>query len=117
MSKEKDLAYVKHILECITKIKEYTKNGKDEFDENEMVQDAILRRLQIMAESTQRLSDEIKESLPHINWRGLSGFRNILVHDYLGGIDINNVWYLIENSLPDLEIAMIQTEKNIADNK
>ncbi len=103
MIQEKDRAYIQHILQCITQINEYTKNGKNDFYTNIMVQDAILRRLQIMSESTQHLSDEIKATLPNINWRGLSGFRNILVHNYLDGIDYDNVWNLIENYLPDLE--------------
>jgi uncharacterized protein with HEPN domain len=108
---ERDFVYIQHILECINKINNYAKNGKNDFYNNEMVQDAILRRLQTMAESTQRLSKEIKDNLPNINWQGLSGFRNILVHDYLDGIDIENVWYLIENYLPDLEIGI----KNIVE--
>ena len=49
-----------------------------------MVQDAVLRRLQTLAESSQRLSEEIKTSIPSIDWRNISGFRNILFHDYLG---------------------------------
>lgn len=112
MIKERDFIYIQYILECINKIKIYTKNGKNDFYENLMAQDATLRRLQTMAESTQHLSEEIKDSLPNINWRGLSGFRNILVHDYLDGIDIDNIWYLIENYLVDLEKAMIEILDN-----
>jgi uncharacterized protein with HEPN domain len=55
-----------------------------------MVQDAIVRRLQTIAESTQRLSDNLKQKNSDVNWRSISGFRNILVHDYLGGIDLDD---------------------------
>ena len=54
-----------------------------------MVQDAILRRLQTLAESTQRLSEDLQEKMPTIDWRSISGFRNILVHDYLGGMNLD----------------------------
>ena len=45
MNQDKDLVYIQHILECIKQIKDYSKNGKDDFNTNMMVQDAILRRL------------------------------------------------------------------------
>lgn len=49
--------------------------------------DAILRNLQTMAEATQRLPEEFKNRYPNIPWKDISGFRNILVHDYLGDLD------------------------------
>ncbi len=58
MSIEKDRVYVKHILDCIDKINEYTGNDRESFVSNELIQDGVLRRLQTMSESTQRLSDE-----------------------------------------------------------
>ena len=106
MNQDKDWVYIQHILECIKQIKDYSKNGKDDFNTNMMVQDAILRRLQTMAESTQRLSDEIKAQMTGIDWRNISGFRNILVHDYLDGINLETVWEVVENYLPDLEKAI-----------
>lgn len=76
-----------------------------------MIRDAVLRRLQTMAESTQRLSDELKQA-PQIDWRALSGFRNILVHDYLNGIDNERVWIAIERYLPDLKVAVESFESS-----
>jgi uncharacterized protein with HEPN domain len=89
MNLEKDQVYVEHILDCIDKINQYTAKDQQKFIADDLVQDGVLRRLQTMAESTQRLSDELKQTSPHIDWRALSGFRNILVHDYLNGIDLN----------------------------
>jgi uncharacterized protein with HEPN domain len=108
MSSEKDRVYVRHILECINKIEVYTANDRERFMQDELVQDGVLRRLQTMAESTQRLSDDLKASVVTIDWRALSGFRNVLVHDYLNGIDINRIWDIIENYLPDLKQAMFE---------
>ncbi|MDJ0729520.1 MAG: DUF86 domain-containing protein [Crocosphaera sp.] len=101
-----DTVYLEYILDCITKIKTYSQAGKEEFLSNTMVQDAIIRRLQTLAESTQRLSPELKENMKEVEWRNISGFRNILVHDYLGGIDLETVWDVVENYLPVLELAI-----------
>ena len=88
---KQDQVYLEYILHCINLIETYCEGNKEEFLTNLMVQDAILRRLQTWAESTQRLSDEFKRENPDIDWRSISGFRNILVHDYLGGIDVDKI--------------------------
>ncbi|MGK7895360.1 MAG: DUF86 domain-containing protein [Xenococcus sp. (in: cyanobacteria)] len=100
---KEDRVYLAYILQCIKKIEEYSQGDKKEFVNNSLVQDAILRRLQTLAESTQRLSDGLKKKMPTIEWRSISGFRNILVHDYLGGIDLDITWEVIDKSLPELK--------------
>ena len=102
----RDSIYLRHILECIAAIESYTEGGKVDFLENGLVSDGVLRRLQVMAESTQRLSSGLKKAAPGIDWRALSGFRNVLVHDYLGGIDLEQVWMAIEHELPALKIEV-----------
>jgi uncharacterized protein with HEPN domain len=68
-----------------------------------MLQDAVIRNLQTLSESTQKLSDELKMQHPEINWKAISGFRNILVHNYLGlDLDLAQIWTVIENRLPAL---------------
>ncbi|MCK4535654.1 MAG: DUF86 domain-containing protein [Desulfuromonadales bacterium] len=81
---------------------------KDAFINETLLQDAVLRVLQVMAESSQRLSEEAKNTHPDIDWRSISGFRNILVHDYLGGIDLELIWQVIEQELPILKKALLQ---------
>jgi uncharacterized protein with HEPN domain len=93
--------YLIHIQECLTRIELYTVEGKDAFLTDIKTQDAVLRNLQTLAESTQRLSDELKAAHPDIDWRRISGFRNVLVHDYLS-VNLIRVWEIIERNLPDL---------------
>jgi uncharacterized protein with HEPN domain len=93
--------YLIHIQECLTRIELYTVEGKDAFLTDIKTQDAVLRNLQTLAESTQRLSDELKAAHPDIDWRRISGFRNVLVHDYLS-VNLVRVWEIIERNLPDL---------------
>ncbi len=68
--------------EYIEKIQDYTSEGYEYFLTDEKTQDAVIRKLQILAETTQRLSDNIKETEPSIPWQDISGLRNILVHQY-----------------------------------
>ncbi len=70
----------------------------------------VLRNLQVLAESTQRLSEEFKSRHPEIEWYKIAGLRNILVHDYLG-IDIETVWATVSGKLLELK-ALVQTTIN-----
>lgn len=72
---------------------------------DEMVQDAVVRNLQIMAESTQKISEGAKNENPEVEWRAIGGFRNVLVHDYLG-LDVEEVWSIVETDLPRLRTQM-----------
>ena len=98
-----DRLFLIHIHECIEHIDSYIA-GKDkqEFLDTTLVQDAVLRNLQVLAESTQRLSEAAKESAGEVDWFKIAGFRNVLVHDYLG-IDIEQVWNILEKDLPELK--------------
>ncbi len=73
-----DKLYLIHIKESIDKIESYVA-GLDfaAFLQNTLVQDAVLRNLQVLAESTQRLSDDFKSRHPEIEWYKIAGLRNI----------------------------------------
>jgi uncharacterized protein with HEPN domain len=64
-----------------------------------------LRNLQVLCEPAQRLSEESRSLHPEIDWRAMSGFRNVLVHDYFG-IDLGIVWLAVERDVPALEKAV-----------
>ena len=101
-----DRLYLIHISECIERIESYVAGKvKQEFVDSTLLQDAVIRNLQTMAESTQRLSEETKKRVDEIDWFKISGFRNVLVHDYLG-IDIERVWNILEKDLPILKAAI-----------
>ncbi|MBN1805000.1 MAG: DUF86 domain-containing protein [Sedimentisphaerales bacterium] len=101
-----DKLYLIHIDECIEPIESYVKGiDKEAFLASSLVQDAVVRNLQVMAESTQRLSDSLKDSHPEIEWFRMAGFRNVLVHDYLG-VDVERIWTIVEKELPTLKQAV-----------
>lgn len=98
-----DKLYLIHISECIERIESYVEDvDENAFLNSTLIQDAVIRNLQTMAESTQRLSDGIKDKHPQIDWYKIAGFRNVLVHDYLG-IDAERVWNITQNELSELK--------------
>jgi len=100
-----DSVYIEHMIECIERICQYTRLDKSIFYTSTLVQDAVVRNLQTMAESSQRLSPEEKSKYPDIPWREIAGFRNILVHDYLG-LDLDVVWSVVQQDIPKLRDAL-----------
>jgi len=91
-----DRALVEHMLECVTRIREYTRDGHNVFLHSRLIQDAVIRNLQTLAESSQRLSHAAKNEEPAVPWKNIAGMRNILVDDYLGGVDVETVWEVVE---------------------
>jgi len=102
---ESDRVLLAHMRDCLNRILDYTNAERSRFDASRLVQDAVIRNLQTLAESSQRLSSEIKGTEPQIPWRELSGFRNVIVHGYLG-VDLGAVWLVVEQDLPALTAAV-----------
>ena len=101
-----DKLYLIHINECIERVEKYiAAGGKEAFMASTLIQDAILRNLQTLAESTQRLSAALKEKHPEMDWYKIAGFRNVLVHGYLG-VDLERVWIIVERDLPNLKLGI-----------
>jgi uncharacterized protein with HEPN domain len=90
------------VLDAIEGIRKYAARGKNAFKEDELIQTWILHHLQILGEAASRISDDLREQYHEIPWHKIIGMRNILVHDYFA-IDIDVVWSVIENDLPELE--------------
>ena len=102
-----DKLYLVHIRECIERIEAYTTDGRDAFLADVKTQDAVLRNLQVLSESTQRLSVGIRDAYPKVDWQGIHGFRNVLVHEYLG-ISLERVWEIVSRDLPDLKREVLR---------
>lgn len=93
--------YALHILDAIAKIRRIQARG--DLTQDEMLYDAVLRNLQTLSEATQLLPEDKKATFAAIPWREISGFRNILVHNYLGNIDPLTVAAVIDKHLQPLE--------------
>lgn len=97
--------YLAHILECIQKIERFTADGKDRFLGDVMVQDAVLRNLEVIGEAAKRLDDAYRAAHPEIPWRALAGLRDVLIHQY-EGVDLERVWAIVDGELPGLRAAI-----------
>ena len=98
-----DLAYIEHILDCIRKIKEFTTGlSLKDFSVNELVQDAVIRNIEIIGEASKKISSDTKQIYYEIPWKEITGMRDKLIHDYLG-VDVEVVWRTITEDIPTLE--------------
>jgi uncharacterized protein with HEPN domain len=98
-------AYVQHVIESIGRIAEDSAPGRDAVFASRTLQDAIVRNLQVLCESAQRIEEPYKERHPEIDWASIAGMRNVLVHDYFE-VDFETVWDVVARDLPPLEKAM-----------
>ena len=97
-----DAVYLNHILECVIKIQQYTQGGKAAFLNSALIQDAVFRNFEVIGEASKHISQQTKDRFPNIPWRRIAGFRDILIHNYLG-IDPEEVWNIVERQLPNLK--------------
>jgi uncharacterized protein with HEPN domain len=79
----RDLELLLYIQQSIARIEGYTREGRDTFLSQNVLQDAVLRRLETLADAAGHLSPALQDRHPHIPWRDISGFRNVAAHGYL----------------------------------
>ncbi len=92
--------YLDDIISSIKKIEKYINNVSfEEFSDNEMIVDAVVRNLEIIGEAARNLEDDFKETNSHIPWRNMIGLRNIMIHEYFG-IDLNIIWKIVTDDIP-----------------
>ena len=100
--------FLEDILESIEKIEEYTANiDEEDFYENTIIQDAVLRRLEIIGEAVKNIPDDFREKYPDIPWRQIAGMRDVLIHAYFG-VSLRRVWKVIEEDIQDLKFRILR---------
>ncbi len=97
-----DRERLQDILDAINQIEKYAIQGKDKFMEDELIQTWIIHHLMIIGEASSRISQKTKEKYSDIPWVGTIDVRNIITHEYFR-VDLNIIWMIIENNLPDLK--------------
>lgn len=97
-----DLTRILHIFDACTEIIHFTENStRKQFDNNRMLQLAIVHLLEIIGEAANSISKELQQKYASVPWKSLVGMRNRLIHGYFA-IDLNIVWQTIQSDIPFL---------------
>ncbi|MBI5016371.1 MAG: DUF86 domain-containing protein [Deltaproteobacteria bacterium] len=101
--KKDDTVFLNHVLAAIRQIRTYL-GGLDfqAFFENRLVQDAVVRQLEVIGEASRNLSEELRAAHPDVPWGQIIGMRNRLTHAYFE-VDLGVVWDVAEEDLPELK--------------
>lgn len=97
-----DTAYLLHIRDAITRIQSYTQSGKAAFFADTMIQDAVVRNIEIIGEAVKHLSEEARQAQPDVPWRSIGAMRDKVIHEYFG-VNLVLVWETVEQHVPVLK--------------
>jgi uncharacterized protein with HEPN domain len=94
--------YLADILESIEAIQDYTRHStEDGFYHNRMLQDAVIRRLEIIGEAVNHIPQRLRAKHPGIPWQDIVGMRNRLTHEYFG-VQLHRAWKVVQEDLVPL---------------
>ncbi|MCU0653059.1 MAG: DUF86 domain-containing protein [Candidatus Pacebacteria bacterium] len=115
MTKRSQRAFVRDIYDCIRKVDIYVGGmSKSEFRKNDAMQDATVRRIEIIGEAAKNIAADFKKEHKEIPWKDICGMRDILTHDYFG-INFDKVWKTIKEDLPPLKDKIKAILKDMRD--
>jgi uncharacterized protein with HEPN domain len=101
-----------HILGAIDRIEQYTEGmSEQQFLDNFLVQDGVMRNIEIIAEASKKISDDVKKMFPEIPWRKIVAMRNKIIHEYFG-IDLKAIWNVITIDMLELKEQIIKIKNS-----
>ena len=107
MSERNDNVYLQDIVDSIQAIEAYTLDiTEHDFIDNQLLQDAVTRRFEIIGEAATHMSDSFKDKHPSIEWRLMGDMRNKLIHEYFGANPIT-IYQTIQKDLPGLKAKIL----------
>ncbi|HUU78743.1 MAG TPA: DUF86 domain-containing protein [candidate division Zixibacteria bacterium] len=113
MGSKQPKVFIQHILDSINLIEKYLKGkNKEAFLASDQLQDAVIRRLEIIGEAVKNLPEEIIKKHPELPWKQIVGMRDILIHQYFG-VDLELTWEVIKTELPILKSKLVMLLKSL----
>ena len=113
MSERDFRLYLVDILDSGSAVLAFVKDlSFEEFCNDRKTSSAVIREFEIIGEAVGKLSDELKQKRPDVEWQDIKDFRNLLIHEYFG-VDMEIMWKIIQENLPVLMNAVkeiLQTE-------
>ena len=103
----KDKLYLESIRECLEPIKEYSGADENAFMNSPLIQDGVIRNLELIGEATKNLSAELRAANPEIPWRQIAWMRDVLIHDDLK-VNLASVWSTVATDLPPLRATVLK---------
>lgn len=98
-----ETVYLQHILEAINQIEQYVEDKtSDDFRQTRLLQDGVVRRLEIIGEAARYLPDSLHQAYPEVPWRQMVGMRNRMIHEYFN-VDLTVVWEVTQNDISTLK--------------
>ncbi len=94
--------YLHHILERCYRITRFIGPGRETFMTSEVVQDAVIRNVEVIGEAAKRVSADARSRLASLDWKAICGMRDVLIHDYIG-VDLDEVWNVASSRIPELQ--------------
>lgn len=102
-----DKAYIIHMVERCERILRYLESGETSFKASELLQDAVIRNLEVIGEAAKRVSTQTREEISEIDWRRICGLRDVLIHNYIG-VDLDEVWNIAALKIGPLKESLAQ---------
>ena len=105
--------FINHILGCIERIQDYTTGvSRDGFLSSPQIQDAVMRRIEVIGEAVKKLNPEVKDKHPEIPWKRIAGMRDTLIHDYFG-VDLKLTWKVATEDIAELKKQILAVRDEI----